>query len=44
LQKTQKRDEGFRRLRNPEGDIVKYNVYRDANMVPLKVGTKKMGT
>jgi len=33
----EKRDEGFRGLRNPEGDIMSYNVYRDANMVPLRV-------
>jgi len=26
---------GFRGLRNPEGDIMSYNVYRDGNLVPL---------
>jgi len=35
--KREKRDEGFRGRRNREADMVKYNVYRDANMVPLRV-------
>jgi len=29
------RNGGFRGLRNPEGDIMSYNVYRDGNLVPL---------
>jgi len=31
----EKRDEGFRGLPNPEGEIMSYNVYRDGNLVPL---------
>ena len=31
------KDEGFRGQRNRETDIMRYNVYRDANMVPLRV-------